>query len=152
MQFHNVKKYLAALDDPCKSFLPVYITGQTHYITRQTKNLKTILNRYLYFFPTVTTKGHPNLWPGGKGVVFTDHDRVIWVQSVPWSVATLLCPWIRRFTMIISALWLRKSTKFRWKEAKRQPKNLENSEILCGFVERMAPPSLSREIRITMIK
>jgi len=31
-----------------------------------------------------------------------DHNRVIWVQP-PLSLHTLLRPWIRRFTMIISA-------------------------------------------------
>ena len=33
----------------------------------------------------------------------------------------LLRPWIRRFTMIISALWLRTSSKFSGQEIRRNP-------------------------------
>ena len=35
---------------------------------------------------------------------------MIWVEPAPWS--TVLRPWIRRFTMIISAGWIRTSSKF----------------------------------------
>ena len=39
-----------------------------------------------------------------------------------------------------------------WEEVKGQPENLENGQLLsgCGFVQRIAPPSLSRERRIKM--
>jgi len=33
--------------------------------------------------------------------------------------------WIRRFTMIISAWWLRTSSKLSGKKSKKQPKNSE---------------------------
>ena len=66
------------------------------------------------------------------------------------TLVSLLRPWIRRFTMIISAWWLRTSSKFMWEEVKGQPENLENGQLLsgCGFIQRIAPPSLSRERRI----
>jgi len=38
---------------------------------------------------------------------------------------TLLHPWIRRFTMIISAWWLRTSSKLSGKKSKIQPENSE---------------------------
>jgi len=54
-------------------------------------------------------------WPKGDKALFLwqrcDHDRVILVQHPP-SSDTLLLPWIRRFTMIISAWWLWTSSKF----------------------------------------
>jgi len=36
-----------------------------------------------------------------------------------------LRPWIRRFTMIISAWWLRTSSKFSGNKSKKQPENSE---------------------------
>jgi len=47
-----------------------------------------------------------------------DHDRVIEVQLPPSSY-TLLRPWIRRFTMIISAYWLRTSSKLSDKKSNK---------------------------------
>ena len=32
--------------------------------------------------------------------------------SVMWALVTMLCPWKRRFTMIISAWWLQTNSKF----------------------------------------
>jgi len=40
-------------------------------------------------------------------------------------VKALLRPWIKRFTMIISAWWLRTSSKFSGKKTKKQPENSE---------------------------
>jgi len=51
--------------------------------------------------------------------------------------------------MIISAWWLRTSSKFNDKKPKKQ---LENTEMLseCGFVQNITPTSLSRDRRIKM--
>ena len=53
------------------------------------------------------------------------------------TLVTLLRPWIRRLTIIISAWWLRTSSKFTWEKVKRQP---ENGQLLsgCGFVQSIA--------------
>jgi len=74
-----------------------------------------------------------------------DHDRVIYVQ-LPSSAHTLLCPWIRHFTMIIFAWWLWASSK----EVKETTEKLGNEQLLSGrgFVQNMGPPSLSRGRRI----
>ena len=39
-----------------------------------------------------------------------------------------------------------------WEEVKGQSENLENGQLLsgCGFVQRIAPPSLSRDRKIKM--
>jgi len=54
--------------------------------------------------------------------------------------------------MIISAWWLRTSSKFSGKKAKKQPENSGNGQILsgCEFVQNIAPPLLSRDRRIKM--
>jgi len=54
--------------------------------------------------------------------------------------------------MIISALWLRTSSKFSGKKSKKQPEKLENRQLLsgCGFVQKIAPPLLFRDKRIKM--
>ena len=44
---------------------------------------------------------------------------------------TLFRPWIRRFTMIISAWWLRTSSKFTL--VKCQPENMEKGQLLSGL-------------------
>ena len=49
----------------------------------------------------------------GKGVVFT---------------STLLCPWIRLFTIIISAWWFQTSSKLNRQEVKEIHKNFESLE------------------------
>ena len=63
------------------------------------------------------------------------------------TLVTLLRPWIRRFTMIISAWWLRTSSKFMWEEFIRQPENLENGQLLseCGFVKNKSATVVSGE-------
>ena len=48
------------------------------------------------------------------------------------TLVTLLRAWKRRFAVIVSVWWLRTSSKFTWKEVKRQPENLENGQILSG--------------------
>jgi len=80
-----------------------------------------------------------------------DHDRVIYVQFPP-SSDTLLRPWIRPFTMIISAWWLWTSSKFSGKKSKKQQEKLGNGQLLsgCGFVQNIASPSLSRDRKIKM--
>jgi len=64
----------------------------------------------------------------------------------------LLRPWIRHFTMIISAWWLQTSSKFDCKEVKETSGKLWNGQLLSGyrFVQNIAPPSLSRDRRIKM--
>jgi len=54
--------------------------------------------------------------------------------------------------MIITAWWLRTSSKFSGKKSKKQPQKLGNGELLsgCGFIQNIAPPSLSRDRRIKM--
>jgi len=53
--------------------------------------------------------------------------------------------------MIISAWWLRTSSKFSGKKSKKTT-GLGNGQFLsgCGFVQHIAPPSLSRDRRIKM--
>ena len=41
--------------------------------------------------------------------------------------------------MIIAAWWLRTSNKFMWKESKRQPKGLENGQLLSGGKLQILP-------------
>jgi len=54
--------------------------------------------------------------------------------------------------MIISAWWLQTSSKFSVKKSKKQSENSKNGQLLsrCGFVQYIAPPSLSRDRRIKM--
>jgi len=49
---------------------------------------------------------------------------MITVDSTPDRIA-LLSPWIRRFVMVISAWWLRTSSKLTGKKLKKQPKDLK---------------------------
>jgi len=51
--------------------------------------------------------------------------------------------------MIISALWLRTSSKFSGKKSK-EPENseMDNSLSGCGFVQNIAPLLLSRDRRL----
>ena len=48
-------------------------------------------------------------------------------------LVTLLRPWIRRFTMFISASWLRTSSKFTWEEVNRHLESLEYGQLLRGW-------------------
>ena len=70
------------------------------------------------------------------------------------TLVTSLRPWIRRFSMIISAWWLRTNGEFTWEEIKRKPENLKNGQLLsgCGFVQSITPPSLFRDRRIKIQK
>jgi len=56
--------------------------------------------------------------------------------------------------MIITAWWLRTSSKFSDKKSKETTGKLGNGQLLsgCGFVQNIAPLSLSRDMRINMEK
>jgi len=57
----------------------------------------------------------------------------------------------RRTTMIISAWWLRTSSKFSVMKSKIQPKTRKwRTPKQIGFVQNVAPPSLSRDKKIKM--
>ena len=70
------------------------------------------------------------------------HQRGEWVKASilrrPWSndlgstriLVTLLRPWIRRFTMIISAWWLWTGSKFSGQEFEEIHRNIGSTEIL----------------------
>ena len=63
------------------------------------------------------------------------------------TLVTLLCPWIRSFTIVISVWWFLTSCKFTYEEVKSQPQSLENGQLLsgCEVLQRIAePPWLSR--------
>ena len=64
--------------------------------------------------------------------------------------ASLLRPWIRYFTTIISAWRNLTSNKLKKSEAKFKRKTRKQGQLLCefGFVLCTAPPSLSRDSRI----
>ena len=69
---------------------------------------------------------------------YDNYDCIIMISTR--TLVTLLRPWIRRFTMIVSAWWLRTNSKFTWKEVKRQPESLENGHLMsgCRFVQSIA--------------
>jgi len=54
--------------------------------------------------------------------------------------------------MIISAWWLRRSTKLGGMKSEKQLENSENGQLLsrCRFVHSLVSPSLSRDRRIKM--
>jgi len=56
--------------------------------------------------------------------------------------------------MIISTWWLRTSSKYSCKKSKKQPESSEMDSSLAGadfgFVQNIAPPSLSHDRRIKM--
>ena len=83
---------------------------------------------------------------------YDDHDRKV-NGSTP-NLVSLLRPWIRCFTMIISAWWNLASSKLKKSEAKFNRKTWKQRQLLSesGFVLRIAPPSLSRDRRIKMKK
>jgi len=78
--------------------------------------------------------------------------RDLGTTPTPLSLDTLLRPWIRHLAIIISAWWLRTSSKFSGKQSKETTRKLENGQLLsgCGFVQNIAPPSLSCDRRIKM--
>ena len=93
------------------------------------------------------------VWPSGSEHRFyVGHDRKV-DASTP-TEASLLRPWIRYFTIIISAWWNPKSSKLKKSAAKFKPKTRKQGQLLseCGFVLCIAPPSLSRDSRIKMKK
>ena len=63
----------------------------------------------------------------GKGRSYGDSDLMI--MSSTHTLVTMLRPWIRRLTIIISAWRLQTSSKFTWEKVKRQP---ENGQLLSG--------------------
>ena len=87
----------------------------------------------------------------GKGVVFyDDSDRR--TMSSTRTLVTLLRPWIRRFTIIISAWWLRTSSKFTWEEVKTPTGKLGkwSTPKRVRIRPKHSAPSLSRDRRIKM--
>ena len=84
---------------------------------------------------------------------YDGHDRN--VDGSTLTHASLLRPWIRRFTTIISAWWNLTSSKLKESEAKFKRKPWKQWQLLSesGFVLCvMAPWSLSRDRRIKMKK
>ena len=68
------------------------------------------------------------------------------------TLVTLLSPWIRRFTIIISAWWLRTSSKFTWEEVKTSTGKLGkwSTPKRVRIRPKHSAPSLSRDRRIKM--
>ena len=92
-------------------------------------------------------------WPSGSERRFYDgHDLKVH-DSTP-TQASLLHPWIRCFTTIISAWWNLTSSKLKKQQAKFIRKTRKQRQLLSesGFFLRIAPPSLSRDRRIKMKK
>ena len=90
-------------------------------------------------------------WPSGSERRFCDgHDRK--VDDSTTTQASLLRPWVRFFTTIISGRWNLTSSKLKKLEAKLKRKTLKHSQLLneSGFVLGIAPRSLIRDRRIKM--
>ena len=90
-------------------------------------------------------------WPNGQRRRFyDDSDRRI--MSSTRTLVTLLRPWIRRFTIIISAWWLRTSSKFTWEEVKTSTGKLGkwSTPKRVRIRPKYSVPSLSRDKRIKM--
>ena len=89
---------------------------------------------------------------GSERRFYDDHDRK--VDGSPPNPVSLLRPWIRCFTMIISAWWNLASSKLKKSRRKFKRKTWKQRQLLSesGFVLRIAPPSLSRDRRIKMKK
>ena len=68
------------------------------------------------------------------------------------TLVTLLRPWIRRFTIIISAWWLRTSSKFTWEEVKTSTGKLRkwSTPKRVRIRPKYSASSLSRDRRIKM--
>ena len=88
---------------------------------------------------------------GSERRFYDDHDYKV-NGSTP-NLVSVLRPWIRYFTLIISAWWNLASSKLK-KSQEVQAENLEQRQLLSesGFVLRIAPPSLFRDRRIKMKK
>ena len=111
----------------------------------------------LFFFTkSQSQKGamaSPAAWPIGSERRFYDScDRK--VDGSTLIQVSLLRPWIRCFTILISTRWNLSSSKSKKSEAKFKRKLGNKMELLSesGFVVRVAPPSLSRDRRIKMKK
>ena len=89
---------------------------------------------------------------GSERRFYDDHDRKV-NGSTPNLVA-LLRPWIRCFTMIISAWWYLASSKLKEVKRKFNRKTQKQRQLLSesGLVLRIAPQPLSRNRRIKMKK
>ena len=85
-------------------------------------------------------------WFGAS--ILRRHDRKV-NGSTP-SQASLLRPWIRCFTIIISAWWNLTSSELRKSEVQFKRKTRKQGQLLSEsvFVLCIAPPSLSRDRRI----
>ena len=83
---------------------------------------------------------------------YDDHDRKV-DGSTP-NLVSLLRPWIRCFTMIISTWWNPASGKLKKSEAKFNRKTRKQRQLLneSGFVLGIAPPPLPRDRRIKIKK
>ena len=68
------------------------------------------------------------------------------------TLVTLLRPWIRRFTIITSAWWLRTSSKFTWEEVKKSTGKLGkwSTSKRVRIRPKQSALSLSRDRRIKM--
>ena len=68
------------------------------------------------------------------------------------TLASLLLPWIRRFTIIISAGWNLHLTDSKLKKSKAKLKRKAPKRVFVLYVDLIAPPSLSCDRRIKMKK
>ena len=92
-------------------------------------------------------------WPSGlEGHFYDGHVHKV-DGSIP-TQASLLRPWTRCFTTIISAWWNLASSKLKKSEAKLNHNTRKQRQLLSlsRFVLRIAPLSLSRGRRIQMKK
>ena len=89
---------------------------------------------------------------GSEGHFYDGHVHKVG-GSTPTQIS-LLRPWTRRFTAIISAWWNQASSKLKKSEAKLNRNTRKQTQLLSEsrFVLRIAPPSLSRGKRIQMKK
>ena len=82
---------------------------------------------------------------------YDGHDRK--VDGSTSTLASLLCPWIRCFLIIISAWWNFTSSKLKKSEAMLNRKTRHKETLSkSGFILGKAPPSLSRDRRIKIKK
>ena len=89
---------------------------------------------------------------GSERRFYDDHDRNV-NGSTP-NLVSLLRPWIRCFTMIISVWWNLESSKLKKSEAKFKRKIRKQRQLLSEFefVISIAHPPLSRDRTIKMKK
>ena len=85
---------------------------------------------------------------GSERRFYNGHDRMV-DGSTP-TQASLLRPWIRSFTTIISAWWNLTSSKLKKSEVKFKRKTWKQRQLLSesGFVQCIAPRSLFRDRKI----